>query len=67
VKLAPHLRPQERRIVALLSKGLEAKEAAALMGLSTDTVKAYLHNAKDRLKIRTTNQLVAEQARGGIR
>lgn len=53
------LSPQERRILALIAEGKTNKEVALQMGLSDKTVKNYLSNALDKLKVSRRSQAVA--------
>jgi two-component system response regulator DevR len=50
---------QERRIVAFVSEGKTNKQIAAEMGLSDKTVKNYLSNALDKLKLTRRAQAAA--------
>jgi two-component system, NarL family, response regulator DevR len=50
------LSAQERRVVALVAEGRTNKEIAAQMGLSDKTVKNYLSNALDKLKLTRRSQ-----------
>lgn len=50
---------QERRIVALVAEGKTNKQIAADMGLSDKTVKNYLSNALDKLKLTRRSQAAA--------
>jgi len=45
------LSAQERRVLALVARGKTNKEIAAEMGLSDKTVKNYLSNTLDKLKV----------------
>jgi len=47
---------QERRIMALVAEGQTNKQIAANMGLSDKTVKNYLSNALDKLKLTRRSQ-----------
>jgi len=47
---------QERRIMALVAEGKTNKQIAADMGLSDKTVKNYLSNALDKLKLTRRSQ-----------
>ena len=50
------LSPQERRVVALVAAGRTNKEIAGELGLSENTVKNYLSNAFEKLKIKRRSQ-----------
>jgi two-component system, NarL family, response regulator DevR len=50
---------QERRIVAFVSEGKTNKQIATEMGLSDKTVKNYLSNALDKLKLSRRSQAAA--------
>lgn len=53
------LSPQERRILALVAQGKTNKEVAVEMELSDKTVKNYLSNALDKLKVSRRSQAIA--------
>jgi two-component system response regulator DevR len=53
------LSAQERRVLALVAQGKTNKEVAAEMGLSDKTVKNYLSNTLDKLKVNRRSQAVA--------
>lgn len=53
------LSPQERRVVALVAEGKTNKEIGLEMGLSDKTVKNYLSNAMDKLKLTRRSQAAA--------
>ncbi len=57
--------PRHERLVALLARGFSIKEAALRAGLTYGTSVQYLGEARDRLGMRTTVQLVVWYARGG--
>ncbi|MBI5768024.1 MAG: response regulator transcription factor [Verrucomicrobia bacterium] len=50
------LSPQERRVVALVAAGRTNKEIAGELSLSENTVKNYLSNAFEKLKIKRRSQ-----------
>lgn len=50
------LSPQERRVVALVAAGRTNKEIAVELTLSENTVKNYLSNAFEKLKIKRRSQ-----------
>lgn len=49
----PHLTPRQRDVLLLVSLGLGNKEIAAVLGLSTATVKGYLSEAFERLGVQS--------------
>jgi two-component system, NarL family, response regulator DevR len=53
------LSAQERRVVALVAEGKTNKEIGRSMGLSDKTVKNYLSNALDKLKLTRRSQAAA--------
>lgn len=53
-----YLTLQEIKSLLLISKGCSVKEAAALLCLSARTVETYFKNAKERLNLKTNNQLI---------
>ncbi len=53
------LSAQERRVLALVAQGKTNKEVAAEMGLSDKTVKNYLSNTLEKLKVNRRSQAVA--------
>jgi len=53
------LSAQERRVLALVAQGKTNKEIAVVMGLSDKTVKNYLSNTLDKLKVSRRSQAVA--------
>ena len=58
------LSAQERRVLALVAEGKTNKEVAADMGLSDKTVKNYLSNTLEKLKVNRRSQAVALFTRG---
>ncbi len=62
---AVKLSPRHERLVALLADGFSITEAAHKLGLGYKTATEYLTQARDRLGMRTTVQLVVWYARGG--
>ena len=58
------LSAQERRVLALVAEGKSNKEVAADMGLSDKTVKNYLSNTLEKLKVNRRSQAVALFTRG---
>ena len=53
------LSAQERRVLALVAQGKTNKEIALEMGLSDKTVKNYLSNTLDKLKVSRRSQAAA--------
>jgi two-component system response regulator DevR len=53
------LSAQERRVLSLVAQGKTNKEIAAEMGLSDKTVKNYLSNTLDKLKVSRRSQAAA--------
>ena len=53
------LSPQERRILPLVAEGKTNKEIAAILGLSTKTVKSYLYNMFQKLQVTRRAQAAA--------
>jgi DNA-binding NarL/FixJ family response regulator len=46
-----HFSKRETEVLDLLSEGLGNKEIASRLGLSTETVRAYLKTAYEKLKV----------------
>jgi two-component system, NarL family, response regulator DevR len=61
------LSAQEDRVVACVTEGKTNKEIAALMGLSDKTVKNYLANVFDKLKVSRRSQVSAMYMRNRSR
>jgi two-component system, NarL family, response regulator DevR len=53
------LAPQERRVLALVADGKTNKEIGLVLGLSDKTVKNYLSNALDKLRLSRRSQAAA--------
>jgi two-component system response regulator DevR len=53
------LSPQERRVIALVAEGKTNKEIATDLGLSDKTVKNYLSNLLEKLKLSRRSQAAA--------
>ncbi len=53
------LSSQERRVLALVAEGRTNKEIGAQLGLSDNTVKNYLVNVFDKLKVKRRSQAAA--------
>ena len=60
----PHISPQQRRILPLLSEGKTNKEIAAQLSLSDKTVKNYLANMFKKLRVRNRAHAAATFVRG---
>jgi DNA-binding NarL/FixJ family response regulator len=58
------LSPQEQRVLALVAKGHTNKEIAMLLKLSDKTVRNYLHNMFQKLRISRRTEAVAWFTRG---
>jgi LuxR family quorum sensing-dependent transcriptional regulator len=59
----PNLRPRELACLKCYSLGKDVNGTAEHLGLSQETVKEYLKNARRKLKARTTTQAVANALR----
>ncbi len=59
------LSAQERRVLALVAEGRTNKEIGADLGLSDNTVKNYLVNVFDKLKIKRRSQAAALWVQAG--
>jgi len=57
---------RERELVALLARGIDAKAASDLMGISASTVYVHLRNAKNKIGTRTTAGVVAYAVTEGL-
>jgi two-component system response regulator DevR len=53
------LSPQERRVLALVAKGKTNKEVGEQLGLSGNTVKNYLGNVFEKLRLKHRAQAAA--------
>lgn len=56
--LAVRLSPRERELVQLLAEGKSNKEAAAILGISENTVETHRKNVMSKLKFRSASDLV---------
>lgn len=56
---------QERRVLALVAEGRTNKEIGAQLGLSDNTVKNYLVNVFDKLKVKRRSQAAALWVQAG--
>lgn len=52
-----HLAPRQIEVVLLIAKGKSNKEIGAAMGITTGTVKVYVSQAIDVLKLRSRTQI----------
>ena len=59
------LTPAERRVIEAMRECDTYAECAALLGLSTHTIKNHLANARSRLGVRSTRRLEREAIRLG--
>ncbi len=57
--VAPRLTARQREVFALLAQGLNAREIAAQLGISPDTVRTHIRNGLVKLGARTRAQAVA--------
>ena len=55
--------PSQLRVLAALSHGVDQRGAAELLGITFETVKTQLRDAKRRLGCKTTAHAVAEALR----
>lgn len=62
----PALTPRETEVLRLASRGLSNKEIAQQLDIWLQTVKTHLHNAYDKLEVRTRRAAVAKALRLGI-
>lgn len=49
---------REREVLVLLANGLQYNEAAAVLGLQTNTIRCHTRNLKKKLCVRTTPEAV---------
>src|SRR5262249_50184342 len=56
------LPPQMRNCIFLQHQGFKLREIAELMAISTETVKAHLHQARSRLRRALAEEVAGEQA-----
>jgi DNA-binding NarL/FixJ family response regulator len=61
-KALDELSAQERRILALVVDGKTNKEIAAALGLSNNTVKNYLSNTFQKLRVNRRSEAAARYA-----
>ena len=50
------LSPQERRVLALVADGMTNKQVGEQLGLSENTVKNYLVNVFEKLRVKRRSQ-----------
>ena len=60
------LTKREREVIQLIAQGMSNKEIAQQLNLATNTVKSHVHNALEKLHVRTRGQL-ASHANGRSR
>lgn len=60
------LTPRERQVVQLVAEGRSAKEAAAILKVSTRTVEFHKYNVMDKLKLRSTAELTRYALKHGL-
>lgn len=58
-----HLTPREQKTAELLAKGLTNKEIAARMGVSVNTVKAFIRFAMLKVGVSTRTGIIGRLAR----
>jgi DNA-binding NarL/FixJ family response regulator len=58
-RLLAALTPRERDVLACLADGAGRREAAARLGLSTNTIRTHLQNLMTKLEVHSTLQAVA--------
>jgi DNA-binding NarL/FixJ family response regulator len=60
------LSPREREVLALIARGLSAKEVATELSISTKTVEAHRTSLMRKLGVRKATELVAYALRRGL-
>jgi two-component system NarL family response regulator len=60
------LTPRERELLQLLAQGEANKQAAAILGLSEETVKTHVRNILGKLQVRDRTEAVTVALRRGI-
>jgi DNA-binding NarL/FixJ family response regulator len=55
---AVRMTPQERKVINLIAEGLENKEIAGRLQVSTHTVKGHVRNIMEKLALHTRLQIV---------
>lgn len=60
------LSPQEQRVVSLVADGKTNKEIAAILDLSPKTVRNYLSNAFDKLRVSRRSEIVMRFGSRGL-
>jgi PAS domain S-box-containing protein len=60
------LSPREREIVELVARGRSGQEIADELGLSPETVRTHVDNAKEKFEARNRAQLVAKALGSGL-
>ena len=58
---------REREVFEMLGKGLSAREVAARLDLSVKTVETHRANIKEKLRLKTTGELVLRAVQHAIR
>ncbi len=58
-----HLTPRERQVLAMIGRGRTAAEVAAELGRSVKTVEAHRNNLREKLGLRSNQQLLQFSAR----
>ena len=54
----PGLTPREREIMILLSKGNDYEDVAYSLGISFETVRTHMKNARTKLEATNTSQAI---------
>lgn len=60
------LTPRQRELLALLADGYSTKEAAGLMGISTETTKNHMTHILGRLQVRDRTAAIVVAMRHGL-
>lgn len=61
----PPLSPRESEVLGLIARGHDHKQVAAVLGISTETVKTFMKMTRLKLSARTTEHAVAIAIRAG--
>jgi two-component system NarL family response regulator len=54
-----HITPREREVINVIAEGLDNKEIAARLRITTDTVKSHVRNIMEKLMLHTRLQIAA--------
>lgn len=63
---ADHFTRRESQILQLVSDGLSNKEIASVLGLEVQTVKNYVHNILEKLRVRNRSAAASYARRAGL-